>query len=69
MIYNWKLRNELDDYVGNANIMGSRQKQLTNFCERKYKNKGFSVRTVKLIKFAYLILGLIVAYLAYCVWG
>ena len=37
MIYNWKLRNELDDHVMDANIMRSRQDKV-NSNEIKHKN-------------------------------
>ena len=69
MIYNWKLRNELDDYVMDANIMRSRQDKV-NSNEIKHKNdSGFSPRTWKVIKFVYIVLGIVLLYLIYSVFG
>ena len=70
MIYNWKLRNELDDHVMDANIMRSRQDKVNCNYERKHEyDSGFSPRTLNVIKFVYIIFGIVFVYLIYSVFG
>lgn len=67
MIGNWKLRNELDDHVMDANILQSSQNNINNYCKSRGEDLSFSKKTMKIIKFMYVLLGLVVLYLIYCV--